>query len=228
MLVENAKPLLIVWLPMTAFGLSSETISKINGKLYRSESMKIGDSWLDDTLDFVLSRTVENERVLGHIPIPFYFYERLSNEKDAGADTTGFLLDSVSEHINISYPESPTADTPGSTKASVLTVRNTIDVNFRVKLDSTIVSVLRFLLKRVLTNKNTAKNIRFSFFWNEYVLSYCKMVDYDEEPITGSDLTLLKLKLDTFNYLTTEDEAKNATALFAAPEVDYTLPEEML
>lgn len=200
MLIENAKPLLIVWLPVNTPKIISGAVSLLKDLGLKDASLERGSSFINDTVDFVVSRTQENDKVLTHIPIPFYFYERTSNAKDASDDATGFLLDSVSENIDISYPETPTADTPGSTKATVLTVRNTINCNFRVKMNSTIVSVLRFLLKKVLTDKDLARNVRFAFFWNEYVLSYCKMVNYDEEPITGTDLTLLKMKLETFQY----------------------------
>lgn len=191
MLVGNARPLLIVWLPVNAPKLITDISSLLKGR---------GTSFIGDAVDFVVFRTQENDRTLTQIPIPFYFYERTSNSKDASDDAMGFLLDSVSENIDISYPETPTAETNGSTKSAVLTVRNTINCNFRVKMNSTIVSVLRFLLKKVLTDKEMARDVRFSFFWNEYVLSYCKMVNYDEEPITGTDLTLLKMKLETFQY----------------------------
>jgi len=213
MLLENVKPLLIVWLPVTAVNLSEGL--DLSG-------VKIGDSNLQDAVDFVIKRTKENDVLVGQIPIPFYFYERLSSEKDASDEAMGFLLDSVTENIDISYPESPTSDTTNEQKASVVTVRNTINVSFRVKLNSTIVSVLRFLLKRVLTNKETVKNIRFSFFWNEYVLSYCKMINYDEEPITGTDLTLLKMKLETFSHPGTVGSGTGTAQKFSTSPLDYT------
>lgn len=203
MLVDNAKPLLIVWLPVTTKALLDET-----------------------PLAPLVIRTLpkENESLIGQIPVPFYFYERLSNAKDASEDMMGFLLDSVTENIDISYPESPTANTNGNTKATVVTVRNTIQANFRVKMNTTIVSVLRFLLKRVMTNKNIATKIRFGFFWKEYVITYAKLVNYDEEPITGSDMTLLKLKLETFNY--PGEEKKTDAKKSDKPKVDvkYSYP----
>lgn len=186
MLLENVKPLMIVWLPIT---VSTEK---------PATELPIGSSWLDYAVDFVTLKTVENSTYIGSIPIPFYFYERLSNAKDASDDATGFLLDSVEENIDLSYPETPTANTMGNTKATILTIRNTLEISFRVKMNSSIVSVLRALLKRVLTNYETAKNIKFSFFWNEYLLLDAKLIDYNEAAVTGTDLIALKIKLENF------------------------------
>ena len=188
MILENVKPLLIVWLPVT----SPDDISRLDF------STDLGNSFMNDAVDFVTRRTKENRYLITSIPIPFYFYERLSNDKDSSDDVTGFMLDSVEENIDLSYPETPTANTLGNTKAAILTIRNTIDVSFRVKMNSTIVSVLRLLMKRVLTDYDTAKYIKFSFYWNEYALSDCKIIDYNEAAVTGTDLTVLKIKLESF------------------------------
>ena len=192
MILENVKPLLIVWLPIT------DPLSTFLTKQPSLNLSSLGPSWLNEAVGYIQRKTTADKGVIGYIPIPFYFYERLLGIESNSDEAAGFLLDDVSENIAVSYPETPTASTPGSTKATVLTIRNTIELSFRVKLGSTIVSILRFLLKRVMTDYETAKNIRFSFYWREYALSACKLCDYNETPATGTDLTILRMKLETF------------------------------
>lgn len=215
MITGDARPVLIVHFPIELYIGIPDIIPNI------------GVSWKgsipSDVVNFITRRTRENENLVGSVPIPFYFYERTSSAKDASDEAMGFMLDTIEENIDISYPETPTANTPGSTKATVLTIRNTIDIAFRVKMNSTIVSVLRALLKRALTDYDTAKNIRFSFFWNEYVLSNCKMVDYNEAAVTGTDLTVLKLKLETFQP-GNETATDTAGTTLDLPEVSFTKP----
>ena len=59
-------------------------------------------------------------------------------------------------------------------------------------------SVLRFLLKRVLTDVETAKDLRVSFYWREYAISHARILDYNEAPVGNTDLVLLKLKMATY------------------------------
>ena len=224
MLLENVRPLLIVWLPITTRQPNAST-SNISEATETLEKAPSESSWLDTGVNFVLNRIKEPDKLVGAIPVPFYFYERLSNSKINSDETAGFLLDSVSESISLSYPETPTTGIVGEEKAKVVTVRNTIDVAFRVKLGSTIVSTLKFLLKSALTDYKTARNIRFGFFWRDWVLSVCKIVDYNEAPITGTDLTMLKIKFETFQPNAGSETSQAATVSSINPSaVTYSRP----
>lgn len=210
MILENVKPLMIVWLPVEAslgfdFGLTTT---------------RIGEGMWDKTVDFVLRRTSGDRKLkVAEIPIPFYFYENIGSDKKNDENTTGFLLDSCSENIDVSYPDSPTtqSDTTATAVANLkvdetFIVKNTLDVSFRVKLGSTPVSIFRALMKRVLTNPEIIKNLRFSWFWREYVMGYAKCVDYNEEPISGTDLVMIRIKFQSYNQTTQETSAGSADA----------------
>lgn len=180
---------MIIWLPVLVPGLTDI------GEWLVS---KVGLGFINGNSPIPLVRTRLVKDAAGYVPIPFYFYERLSNAKDATDESVGFLLDNVTENIDLTYPESSTTGIQGSEKPPVVTIRNTIEVSFRVKTGSTLISVFRMLLKRGLTSYDMAKYIRFSFYWREYVITTAKLVDYNEEPLTGTDMVLLRLKLETF------------------------------
>ena len=50
------------------------------------------------------------------------------------------------------------------------------------------------------------------------------MVNYDEEPITGTDLTLLKMKLETFQYDSDEGVQQVAEIKPSSGLVSYFRP----
>lgn len=209
MLIENAKPLMIIWLPVKALtGLVGSDATNL-GKL------DLGASWLNDAVDFVTRRNKENSYLITHVPIPFYFYERLADNKDQSPNSDGFMLDSVTENIGIEYPDTPSTSTKEfhNQDNNIIRMRNTIEASFRVKMNSTLVSVMRMLMKRVLTNIDFATDVRFSFFWNEYIMSRGKCLDYNEAPVSGTNLTLLKFKWEHY------EEAAGAT-----PQTPKTSP----
>lgn len=198
MILQNVKPLMIIWLPVGAAYGTTELV-EIAGNLNNA----IGDSFKNDAVDYVLRRTVNEKVTFARIPIPFYFYENLFESKSNAANQTGFILDSCVENIDLSYADTPTTQSSSVGEAvgsalnanNTFTVKNTLEVSFRVKNGSTIVSVLRALMKRVLTDPLTARDIRFSWYWREYIMSESKCIDYNEAPVTGTDLTLIKIKL---------------------------------
>lgn len=218
MLIGNAKPLMIIWLPVKGIG-------NLFGANWTSlGSLNLGSSWLNDAVDFVTRRSTENDYAITHVPIPFYFYERLSEGKDDSPNMEGFLLDSVTENIDIEYPDTPSTSTKEfhNEDNNIIKMRNTIEASFRVKMDSTIVSVMRMLMKRVLTNMDFATDVRFSFFWNEYIMSRGKCLDYNEAPISGTNLTLLKFKWETYQEAATAVKAAASTSSLVAGGLDYT------
>ncbi len=197
MLLDEVKPLLIIWLP-----LKTEWLSFLTDKNLLSPSEQ-GSTWRAAT-DFVVRRSVQNQDsslIVARIPIPFYFYERLSSNKDDGDLATGFLFDSVSESIDMDYPDVPTVieGINGEQQPKQMArVKNTIECSFKVKMGSTIVSVLRYLLKRVLTDVSVAKDLRVSFYWREYAISHARVTDYNEAPVGNTNLTMIKLKMATY------------------------------
>lgn len=218
MLIGNAKPLMIIWLPVKGIG-------NLFGADWTSlGSLNLGSSWLNEAVDFVTRRNKENNYTWSHVPIPFYFYERLSEGKDDSPNMEGFLLDSVTENIDIEYPDTPSTSTKEfhNEDNNIIKMRNTIEASFRVKMDSTIVSVMRMLMKRVLTNMDFATDVRFSFFWNEYIMSRGKCLDYNEAPISGTNLTLLKFKWETYQEAATAVKEVAKTSDVPAGGLDYT------
>lgn len=189
---------MIIWLPV-GVDYGTTELAEIAGNLIS----KVGYSFKNDAVDYVLRRTVNEKITFTRIPIPFYFYENLVEDKSNNANQTGFILDSCTENIDLSYADTPTTQSSSVGEAvgsalnanNTFTVKNTLEVSFRVKNGSTIVSVLRALMKRVLTDPSTARDIRFSWYWREYIMTNSKCIDYNEAPITGTDLTLIKIKL---------------------------------
>ena len=209
------KPLMIIWAPVSYLSFGELT------NLGSFDLSIAGSSFLNDAVDFVARRTKSNNYLITRIPIPFYFYERLWSDKKDNDNAAGFLLDSVSESIDLEYPETPSTDVK-NTDNSVVRVRNTVEIAFRVKMNSTLVSVFRFLLKRMMTDIETAINLRFSFYWNEYVLSTAKCLDYNEAPIPGTNLTLIKMKLETFKERSIVDPTSATSSSLS--QVTYIIP----
>lgn len=211
MLLDEAKPLLILWLPIKVSWLSWLSDENL---LSPAEQ---GSTWRD-ALDFVIRRSVQNQDsslIAARIPIPFYFYERLTTNKDDSDLATGFLFDSVTESIDMDYPDVPTVIEDINSELQpkqMARVKNTIEASFKVKTGSTLVSVLRFLLKRVLTDVSVAKDLRVSFYWREYVISHARILDYNEAPVSNTDLVLIKLKMATYR-----SEESNTTTGQATP-----------
>ena len=218
MLLDEVKPLLILWLPIKATWLSA-----LQDTNFLSPAEQ-GSTWRS-AIDFVVRRSVQNQDsnlIVARIPIPFYFYERLTTNKDDTDLSTGFLFDNISESIDMEYPDVPTVIEGIQDEMQpkqMARVKNTIEASFKVKTGSTIVSVLRFLLKRVLTDVSTAKDLRVSFYWREYAISHARILDYNEAPVGNTDLVLLKLKMATYRTEETNTTQNNATQI---DESQYT------
>lgn len=213
MLLDEVKPLLIIWIPVKTNFLSFLQDTNL---LSAGEQ---GSTWKGAT-DFVLRRTVQgqdsNALIVSRIPIPFYFYERLTSNKDDSDLSTGFLFDSISESIDMDYPDVPTVVEELNQEAQpkqMVRVKNTVEASFKVKNGSTIVSVLRFLLKRMLTDADMAKDLRVSFYWKEYAISHARIMDYNEAPVGNTNLTLLKLKMATYRVSDVTSETGGANKI---------------
>lgn len=192
MILDNVKPLMIVWLPV---GGKMAEIGDWFGKQFTFDTGE-KSSFVDDAVNFVFNRTTNYKQAVTSIPIPFYFYERLANV--AGDDVTGFLLDSVTENIDITYPDTPTTQSDsvaGALADKTFALKNTIEISFRVKNGSTLVSVFRSLMKRVLTEPDTVRDILFDFYWHEYIMKNARVADYNESPVGTTDMTMIKIKL---------------------------------
>lgn len=196
MLLGDAKPIMILWMPI--FNPLASLFNSVDKLTQMFGYSVAGVSWMGDSVNWVDKRIRENTKSITKIPIPFYFYERLGNDKENSDFATGFLLDSVTEAIALTFPDA--ASSAAKIKdptATTLNIRNTIDVTFRVKMGSTIVSVLRLLFKRALTDYQIANELLVDFIWNEYVITNARIIDYNEDPQTGTDLTMIKIRLET-------------------------------
>lgn len=208
MILENVKPLLIINYPTKNLLFGSETIGGIVNFVKESTS-----GWVTD---WVVRRT-SNTQGSGtiRVPIPFYFYERLADVKSNEDLFTGFLLDSCVENIDLAYPDTPTTqivtdsgtNQPTLALNDALMIKNTIEVGFRVKNNSTLVSIFRAMMKRLVTDTEVAKNTRFSWYWRTFILTDAKLLDYNEAPVGNTDLTLIKMKF----LHAVEDEKKSTS-----------------
>jgi len=192
MILEDVKPLMILYMPIVL-----PAIGSVNVMDFKQQ----GSSWMGATVDMLVRNTTNDNPVGGYVPIPFYFFERLGNSKDGGDDETGFLLDGVEEDISIERPDAASTTENGvragqaQKPIKTITVINTMDIMFRVKMGSTLITLLRALWKRSITDLDVAKNTRFDFFWQSYIMSGASLTDYNESNITGTDLVQIKIKL---------------------------------
>lgn len=212
MLLDEVKPLLILWLP-----IKTNWLSALHDTSFLSPAEQ-GGTWRN-IVDFVVRRSVQNQDsnlIVARIPIPFYFYERLTANKDDTDLSTGFLLDNISESIDMEYPDVPTVIEgiqDDMQPKQMARVKNTIEASIKVKTGSTLVSVLRCLLKRVLTDVTTAKDLRVSFYWREYAISHARILDYNEAPVGNTNLVLIKLKMATYRSEETNMTQNDATKI---------------
>lgn len=204
MILDNVKPLMLIKFPVQSLAFGTETVEGIVNTVVDYTQWK--------AFDWVIRRT-ENTQGLGvvRIPIPFYFYERMADVKSNEDIFTGFMLDSCTENIDLAYPDSPTTQiSQGNDGISLnlndsFMIKNTLEISFRVKNNSTLVTVFRSLMKRMVTNLEIAKEIRFSWYWKSFILTDAKLLDYNEAPIGNTDLTMIKIKL---LHAYSEDTAK--------------------
>lgn len=208
MILENVKPLLIINYPTKNLLFGTETIGGIVEWVKERTS-----GW---ATDWVIRRTSNTQgQEIIRVPIPFYFYERLADVKSNEDLFTGFLLDSCVENIDLAYPDTPTTQIVTDDKSNQPTlalndafmIKNTIEVGFRVKNNSTLVSIFRAMMKRLVTDTEVAKNTRFSWYWRTFILTDAKLLDYNEAPVGNSDLTLIKMK-----FLHSIEDSKKSTS----------------